>query len=64
MAAKRNDGMSPLNARIPTDLHKHLRIEAINRGVRVQDLVAEALRKLLGQPSGERGGDPRLRGKR
>lgn len=41
--------MTPLNARIPTDLHKLLRIEAINRGARVQDLVAEALRRFLGQ---------------
>lgn len=50
MAAKKETDMSPLNARIPTELHKLLRIEAINRGARVQDLVAEALRRFLGQP--------------
>ena len=50
MAAKKDEDMTPLNARIPTDLHKLLRIEAINRGERVQDLVAAALRKFLGEP--------------
>ncbi len=48
MATKKDDDMTPLNARIPTDLHKQLRISAINRGERVQDLVAEALRRFLG----------------
>jgi len=47
-APKKEPEMSPLNAEIPTDLHKRLRIEAINRGATVKALVIEALQKMLG----------------
>ena len=36
-----------LNVLVPTELHKLLRIEAINRGATVQELVAQALRMML-----------------
>lgn len=41
--------MSSLNARIPTDLHRKLRVEAINRGATVQQLVTDAVRLILGE---------------
>ena len=47
MPPKKERDMTPLNARIPTELHKLLRIEAINRGATVQELVAQALRMML-----------------
>lgn len=53
MAAKKDTNMTQLNAQIPTDIHKRLRVEAINRDARVQDLVATALRRFLGMPEPE-----------
>ena len=51
MAGKKDDQpMTALNVRIPTDLHRKVKIEAINRGKTVQELVQSAIRSALGLP--------------
>ena len=44
--------LSQLNARIPRDLMKRLRLAAVEHDVSVQALVAEAARRLLAQIDG------------
>lgn len=38
---------SPLTVRIPKELHKQLRMEAVNRGTTLREIVITALKKEL-----------------
>lgn len=52
MAVK--EGYTLLAVRVPVELHKRLKLEAVRRGVSMAELVEAALRQYLGGKRGSR----------